>query len=209
IQRDTCTPMFIVYVGNLGTSVSRGELERAISYYGPLRNVWIVKNPPGFAFVEFEDPRHAEDAVRGLDGRVICDTRWTSGISRPPAQCSFDPSDKCYECGEKGHYAYDCHCCSLQRRSRSQSRSHLRSRGRRYSCSCSRSRERRSVSFSRSASHRRSRSGSIKESRSPLRSRSRSRSVSLPRSSQSPDLHLQKEVIPHQEVCKEVQVLKE
>uniref|UniRef100_A0A452VEM9 RRM domain-containing protein n=2 Tax=Ursus TaxID=9639 RepID=A0A452VEM9_URSMA len=70
IQRDTCTPMFIVYVGNLGTSVSRGELERAISYYGPLRNVWIVKNPPGFAFVEFEDPRHAEDAVRGLDGRI-------------------------------------------------------------------------------------------------------------------------------------------
>uniref|UniRef100_A0A452VEI4 RRM domain-containing protein n=1 Tax=Ursus maritimus TaxID=29073 RepID=A0A452VEI4_URSMA len=94
IQRDTCTPMFIVYVGNLGTSVSRGELERAISYYGPLRNVWIVKNPPGFAFVEFEDPRHAEDAVRGLDGRIqVCFTTKKQPKSRsPPPKRSHSPS---------------------------------------------------------------------------------------------------------------------
>ncbi|OPJ58739.1 hypothetical protein AV530_000501 [Patagioenas fasciata monilis] len=61
-----------VYVGNLGTGAGKGELERAFSYYGPLRTVWIARNPPGFAFVEFEDPRDAEDAVRGLDGKVIC-----------------------------------------------------------------------------------------------------------------------------------------
>ncbi|ELW63974.1 Serine/arginine-rich splicing factor 7 [Tupaia chinensis] len=58
-----------VYVGNLGTGAGKGELERAFSYYGPLRTVWIARNPPGFAFVEFEDPRDAEDAVRGLDGK--------------------------------------------------------------------------------------------------------------------------------------------
>jgi RNA recognition motif-containing protein len=33
--------------------------------------VWVARNPPGFAFVEFEDPRDAEDAVRGLDGRCV------------------------------------------------------------------------------------------------------------------------------------------
>lgn len=53
-----------VYVGDLGNNASKPELEDAFSYYGPLRNVWVARNPPGFAFVEFEDPRDAEDAVR-------------------------------------------------------------------------------------------------------------------------------------------------
>lgn len=57
-----------VYVGNLGSSASKHEIESAFGKYGPLRNVWVARNPPGFAFVEFEDPRDAEDAVRGLDG---------------------------------------------------------------------------------------------------------------------------------------------
>lgn len=60
-----------VYVGNLGNNGNKNELERAFGYYGPLRSVWVARNPPGFAFVEFEDPRDASDAVRELDGRWI------------------------------------------------------------------------------------------------------------------------------------------
>jgi arginine/serine-rich splicing factor 7 len=62
-----------VYVGDLGNSASKQELEDAFRYYGPLRNVWVARNPPGFAFVEFEDARDAEDAIRGL-GR--CKIKW-------------------------------------------------------------------------------------------------------------------------------------
>lgn len=58
-----------VYVGNLGNNGNKTELERTFGYYGPLRSVWVARNPPGFAFVEFEDPRDASDAVRELDGR--------------------------------------------------------------------------------------------------------------------------------------------
>ncbi|KAL2748538.1 serine/arginine-rich splicing factor 3 isoform X1 [Vespula maculifrons] len=64
-----------VYIGNLGSSASKHEIESAFSKYGPLRNVWVARNPPGFAFVEFEDPRDAEDAVRGLDGTRCCGTK--------------------------------------------------------------------------------------------------------------------------------------
>lgn len=49
-----------VYFGNLGIGAGKGELERAFSYHRPLRNVWIARNPPGFAFVASEDPRDAE-----------------------------------------------------------------------------------------------------------------------------------------------------
>ncbi|KAM7349938.1 RNA-binding protein 1 [Lucilia cuprina] len=75
-----------VYVGNLGSSASKYEIENAFSKYGPLRNVWVARNPPGFAFVEFEDRRDAEDATRGLDGTRCCGTRirveMSSGRSR-------------------------------------------------------------------------------------------------------------------------------
>lgn len=68
LQRD-CPLDCKVYVGNLGNSGNKNELERSFGYYGPLRSVWVARNPPGFAFVEFEDPRDASDAVRELDGR--------------------------------------------------------------------------------------------------------------------------------------------
>ena len=61
-----------VYIGNLGNNASKYELEDAFSKYGPLRNVWVARNPPGFAFVEFEDARDAEDAVKAVDGTRIC-----------------------------------------------------------------------------------------------------------------------------------------
>ena len=60
---------FVIFPNSSGSNASKQELEESFSYYGPLRNVWVARNPPGFAFVEFEECRDAEDSVRGLDGR--------------------------------------------------------------------------------------------------------------------------------------------
>jgi len=74
-HRDSWDLSCKVYIGNLGNNASKYEIEDAFTKYGPLRNVWVARNPPGFAFVEFEDPRDAEDAVRGLDGTRVCGQR--------------------------------------------------------------------------------------------------------------------------------------
>ena len=65
-------PYAKVYVGGLGEQGRKEEIEREFEKYGPLHDVWVARNPPGFAFVEFEDQRDAEDAIKALDGKTIC-----------------------------------------------------------------------------------------------------------------------------------------
>jgi len=64
-----------VYVGDLDPRASEREVEEPFAKIGPLKNVWVARNPPGFAFVEYEDPRDASDACRHLDGTRIGTTR--------------------------------------------------------------------------------------------------------------------------------------
>ena len=64
-----------VYVGDLGPNGNKQALEKEFERYGALKNVWVARNPPGFAFVEFEDPHDAEDAIRELDGKTVGNVR--------------------------------------------------------------------------------------------------------------------------------------
>lgn len=49
------------------------QIEDAFNRFGRIRKVWVARRPPGFAFVEFEDARDAEDAVKALDGTYVFD----------------------------------------------------------------------------------------------------------------------------------------
>ncbi|XP_068598253.1 serine/arginine-rich splicing factor 3b [Brachionichthys hirsutus] len=149
-----------VYVGNLGNNGNKTELERSFGYYGPLRSVWVARNPPGFAFVEFEDSRDATDAVRELDGRTMCGGRVRVELSNgekrsrtrgaPPSWGSRRPRDDRRRSPAPRRR-------SPRRRSFSRSRSRSFSRDRRRERSLSRDRNHKpSRSFSRSRSRSRS-----------------------------------------------------
>ncbi|XP_077458511.1 serine/arginine-rich splicing factor 3a [Stigmatopora argus] len=148
-----------VYVGNLGNNGNKAELESAFGYFGPLRSVWVARNPPGFAFVEFEDPRDASDAVRELDGRNMCGCRVRVELStgekrsrsRGPPPSWSRPRD------EGRRRSSPIRRRSPRRRSLSRSRSRSLSRDKRRYRSLSRDKNRkRSKSFSRSRSRSRS-----------------------------------------------------
>ncbi|KAA8543098.1 hypothetical protein F0562_021407 [Nyssa sinensis] len=59
-----------LYVGNLPGDIREREVEDLFYKYGPIAQVdlKIPPRPPGYAFVEFEEARDAEDAIRGRDG---------------------------------------------------------------------------------------------------------------------------------------------
>ncbi|XP_076910135.1 serine/arginine-rich splicing factor SR30-like [Bidens hawaiensis] len=59
-----------IYVGNLPSDIREREIDDLFYKYGPIVQIdlKVPPRPPVFAFVEFEDYRDAEDAIRGRDG---------------------------------------------------------------------------------------------------------------------------------------------
>lgn len=60
-----------VFIGGITDDIRKDEIEKEFSKFGKLISVWVAANPPGFAFVEFEDERDAEEAVRAMNGGSI------------------------------------------------------------------------------------------------------------------------------------------
>lgn len=197
-RRDNVPLECKVYVGNLGSGASRNELEKEFKYFGRLVNVWVARNPPGFAYVEYEHPEDAKDAVQEMDGKLLCGKRirceMSHGKSRrrdswgQPQRDSFSrrgsSDDRCYSCGGRDHWARDCpggrprsRSPRKRRFSRSRSRDNSRSRSpiRKRSAS---PRRRQGTPELKSIGRNRPRSRSISRSRSRSRSISRSRSRS-------------------------------
>ncbi|KAK6746217.1 hypothetical protein RB195_012374 [Necator americanus] len=58
-----------IYVGNLPPDAREKDIEDIFSKYGKIRFIDIKGGRgPLFAFIDFDDPRDADDAVRGRDG---------------------------------------------------------------------------------------------------------------------------------------------
>lgn len=71
-----------VYVGNLSDKVKKEDLEDQFSKYGKLNSVWVAFNPPGFAFVEFENQDDAMKACDDLNGSEIMGSELRVEISK-------------------------------------------------------------------------------------------------------------------------------
>ncbi|KAG0055627.1 hypothetical protein BGZ83_007927 [Gryganskiella cystojenkinii] len=91
-----------VYVGHLSTRTERRDVEELFEKYGRVLSVELKHG--GFAFVEYEDPRDADDAVNKLNGYELDGTR----ISVEWSRRSGGPGSGCFLCNQPGHWAREC-----------------------------------------------------------------------------------------------------
>ena len=106
-----------IIVRDLGDHADKKELVGIYSKFHSFKNVWVANNPPGFAYVFFDNMKDALKAVASTNGRVLCggrvrveltpldekvdnNRRQMTQRGRPPRRhsirSSFSPTDQDY-----------------------------------------------------------------------------------------------------------------
>nr|ACO10556.1 Serine-arginine protein 55 [Caligus rogercresseyi] len=70
-----------VYIGNLPENVRERDVEKFLKDHGRIREV-VIKS--GYGFVEFDDPRDADDVVNDMDGKDFQGGRIRVEMARDP-----------------------------------------------------------------------------------------------------------------------------
>lgn len=60
-----------LFVGGLKSNIAKEDLEQEFARFGQLRDVWVAHNPPGFAFVEYNEEKDALSCMSGMNGAKI------------------------------------------------------------------------------------------------------------------------------------------
>ncbi|XP_026204737.1 serine/arginine-rich splicing factor 10-like [Anabas testudineus] len=188
-------PNTSLFVRNISDESRPEDLRREFGRYGPIVDVYIpldfyTRQPRGFAYIQFEDVRDAEDALHSLDRKWVCgrqiEIQFAQGDRKTPNQMKakerrspgrssryddYDRDSRRRRSRSRSYDRYRSRSPSYDRRRR-RSESPRESRGRTYGRGRSRSREddrhkqrRRRESRGRSRSH--SRSASPRENTNP------------------------------------------
>jgi cold-inducible RNA-binding protein len=77
-----------IYVGNVDLATTEDELRNAFATYGAVQKVSMVTDretgrPRGFAFVEMESDKEAQEALSGLNGSTLGGATLTVNEARP------------------------------------------------------------------------------------------------------------------------------
>nr|XP_057904015.1 serine/arginine-rich splicing factor 10-like isoform X2 [Doryrhamphus excisus] len=154
-------PNTSLFVRNISDESRPEDLRREFGRYGPVVDVYIpldfyTRQPRGFAYIQFEDVRDAEDALHSLDRKWVCgrqiEIQFAQGDRKTPNQMKTKERRSPGRSSRYDDYDRD----SRRRRSRSRSYERYRSRSPSYDRRC----RRRSDSPRESRGHQYGRGGS-------------------------------------------------
>jgi len=79
-----------VFLGNLSERTEKVDIEDFFRNAGRINKIWIARQPPGFGFVVFDDPRDAADAAADFDGRELLGRKIRVELARRRAFDSYN-----------------------------------------------------------------------------------------------------------------------
>ncbi|XP_039973104.1 serine/arginine-rich splicing factor 10 isoform X2 [Xiphias gladius] len=125
-------PNTSLFVRNIADESRPEDLRREFGRYGPIVDVYIpldfyTRRPRGFAYIQFEDVRDAEDALHNLDRKWVCgrqiEIQFAQGDRKTPNQMKAKERHS-----PRSFSRYDDDRDGRRRRSRSRSYDRRRSR---------------------------------------------------------------------------------
>ncbi|XP_029957852.1 serine/arginine-rich splicing factor 10 isoform X2 [Salarias fasciatus] len=132
MARYTRPPNSSLFVRNISDESRPEDLRREFGRYGPIVDVYIPldfysRRPRGFAYIQFEDVRDAEDALHNLDRKCVCgreiEIQFAQGDRKTPNQMKAKERHS-----PRSFSRYDDERDNRRRRSRSRSYDRRRSR---------------------------------------------------------------------------------
>ncbi|XP_010883657.2 serine/arginine-rich splicing factor 10 isoform X2 [Esox lucius] len=132
-------PNTSLFIRNISDECRPEDLRREFGRYGPIVDVYIpldfnTRQPRGFAYIQFEDVRDAEDALHDLDRKWVCgrqiEIQFAQGDRKTPNQMKMKERSPRSGSHSGSFSHYDDYGRSDGRRRRSRSRSYERRRSR-------------------------------------------------------------------------------